>query len=126
MIFRGLAGLRIEVAQEVPHMAGVLGNIWFTGNFKGYIGKFDPSTSAFAEYPMPDPAARDPHRPLFDQNGMLWFTVGSTREPARSSSSSRRRRNPILMGWSSPRKAFLSSTAQVLALADRPEGDCAK
>jgi virginiamycin B lyase len=24
---------------------------------------------------MPDPAARDPHTPVFDQKGMLWFTV---------------------------------------------------
>src|SRR5262249_56587876 len=27
------------------------------------------------EYPMPDPAARDPHTPLFDSKGMLWFTL---------------------------------------------------
>jgi virginiamycin B lyase len=24
---------------------------------------------------MPDPAARDPHTPLFDKNGLLWFTL---------------------------------------------------
>ena len=24
---------------------------------------------------MPDPAARDPHTPVFDQKGILWFTV---------------------------------------------------
>ena len=24
---------------------------------------------------MPDPAARDPHTPIFDRNGILWFTV---------------------------------------------------
>jgi virginiamycin B lyase len=26
---------------------------------------------------MPDPKARDPHTPLFDQSGVLWFTVQS-------------------------------------------------
>jgi virginiamycin B lyase len=24
---------------------------------------------------MPDPAARDPHTPIFDKNGTLWFTL---------------------------------------------------
>ena len=27
------------------------------------------------EYPMPDPAVRDPHTPIFDQKGTLWFTA---------------------------------------------------
>ena len=51
------------------------GNIWFTANTKGYIGKLDPKTGAISEYPMPDPAARDPHTPIFDQKGDLWFTI---------------------------------------------------
>ena len=51
------------------------GNIWFTANFAGYIGKLDPGTGKVTEYRLPDPAARDPHTPLFDQSGILWFTV---------------------------------------------------
>ena len=51
------------------------GNIWFTANTKAYIGKLNPKTSVITEYPMPDPAARDPHTPLFDKKGILWFTV---------------------------------------------------
>ena len=51
------------------------GNIWFTANTKGYIGKLDPKTGQINEYPMPDPAARDPHTPVFDQKGHLWFTI---------------------------------------------------
>src|SRR5205085_1436108 len=43
------------------------GNIWYTGNFKGYIGKLDTKTGKFTEYKTG--AARDPHTPLFDQNG---------------------------------------------------------
>jgi virginiamycin B lyase len=50
------------------------GNIWFTANFKAYIGKFEPKTGKFTEYPL-DPEARDPHTPIFDQKGTLWFSV---------------------------------------------------
>jgi len=51
------------------------GNIWFTANYKGYIGKLDPTTGNVTEYPMPDPRATDPHTPVFDQQGILWFTT---------------------------------------------------
>ena len=46
-----------------------------TGNSKGLVGKLNPKTGEVTEYPMPDPAARDPHTPLFDKNGLLWFTL---------------------------------------------------
>jgi virginiamycin B lyase len=51
------------------------GNIWYTGNSAGLVGKLDPRTGEVTEYKMPDPAARDPHTPVFDRNGMLWFSV---------------------------------------------------
>ena len=51
------------------------GNIWYTGNTKALVGKLDPRTGQVTEYPMPDPAARDPHTPIFDKNGMLWFSL---------------------------------------------------
>src|SRR5262249_32084645 len=35
----------------------------------------DPGTGVVPAYPMPDPAARDPHTPVFDAKGTLWFTV---------------------------------------------------
>ena len=58
------------------------GNIWFTGNFKAYVGKLNPRTGEVTEYPMPDPAARDPHTPIFDQAGTLWFTLqGANMQP---------------------------------------------
>jgi virginiamycin B lyase len=56
-------------------VADLDGNIWFTANSKGYIGKLDPRTGKVKEYPMPDPAARDPHTLIFDPTGVLWFTV---------------------------------------------------
>src|SRR5208337_24373 len=51
------------------------GNIWFTANYKGYIGELNPRTGEVIAFPMPDPAARDPHTVIFDQKGILWFTV---------------------------------------------------
>ena len=39
------------------------GNIWFTGNSSGLVGKLDPKTGEVTEYRMPNPAARDPHQP---------------------------------------------------------------
>jgi virginiamycin B lyase len=60
-----------------PHglAADAAGNIWYTGNTKAHVGKLDPRTGTVTEYPMPDPAARDPHTPIFDQKGILWFTL---------------------------------------------------
>ena len=62
-----------------PHglVADQMGDIWFTANFAGYIGKLDLGSGRTVEYRLPDPNARDPHTPLFDQNGVLWFTVQS-------------------------------------------------
>lgn len=49
--------------------------MWFTANFGGYIGKLDPTSGEIEHYFIPDERARDPHTPIFDQNGILWFTV---------------------------------------------------
>ena len=35
------------------------GNLWFTANSKGYIGKLDPKTGDIMEYKLPDDV-RDP------------------------------------------------------------------
>jgi streptogramin lyase len=51
------------------------GNIWFTGNNAGLIGKLDPNTGLVTEYNLPDAAAKDPHTLIFDKEGILWFTV---------------------------------------------------
>ncbi|MDB5393608.1 MAG: streptogramin lyase [Rhodospirillales bacterium] len=40
------------------------GNIWFTANSAGYIGKFDPKTGHVTEYRLPDEKARDSHTPV--------------------------------------------------------------
>jgi len=46
--------------------------------FQAYIGKFEPKTGKFTEYP----STRGPailHTPIFDQKGTLWFTLQAAR-----------------------------------------------
>jgi virginiamycin B lyase len=67
----------LKIPGSGPHglVADKKGDIWFTANAKGYIGRLNPQMGEVKEYYMPDPAARDPHSLAFDQAGMLWFTV---------------------------------------------------
>jgi virginiamycin B lyase len=51
--------------------------IWYTAIRKGVIGRLDPSTGEVREYSLNDPAARGPHTPIFDKEGMLFFTLQS-------------------------------------------------
>jgi len=37
------------------------------------IGKLDPKTGAVTEYQTPEPG--DPHTLIFDNSGILWFTM---------------------------------------------------
>ena len=46
------------------------------GNGNGTIGKLDPASGEITVFPMPDPAARDPHTPIWAEDGTtLWFTL---------------------------------------------------
>jgi len=67
----------LKIEDSGPHglVADANGNIWFTGNGKGYIGKLDPKSGAVTAYQMPDEKAEDPHTAVFDARGILWFTV---------------------------------------------------
>lgn len=67
----------LKTPQSGPHglAEDAAGNIWYTGNGAALIGKLNPRTGQVTEYPMPDPAARDPHTPVFARSGMLWFSV---------------------------------------------------
>src|SRR6202021_141927 len=66
----------LQLEDSGPHglVADRDGNIWFTGNFKGYIGKLDPRTGAIREFKIQDSKGEDPHTPVFDSHGTLWFT----------------------------------------------------
>src|SRR3954471_14713575 len=52
------------------------GTIWWTGMFANVLGRFDPKTGQFKEYPARTPAS-GPHGLEFDQSGNLWFTANS-------------------------------------------------
>ena len=52
------------------------GMVWYAGNRNAHIGRLDPATGGITRFPMPDPAARDPHTLVFDKTGkQIWFTV---------------------------------------------------
>lgn len=64
--------------QSGPHnlIVGKNGIVWYAGNLKGYIGRFDPGSGKFETFNMPDPAAKDPHTLVFDTGERnIWFTV---------------------------------------------------
>jgi virginiamycin B lyase len=73
---------KLEQAKYLPYGVGPHGliadkdgNIWYTAQLAGFIGRLDPRTGDQTQYRMPDPDARDPHTPVFDQKGTLWFTM---------------------------------------------------
>jgi virginiamycin B lyase len=60
-----------------PHnlIVGEDGVVWYAGNRKSLIGRYDPKTKKLEKIIMPDKAARDPHTLVFDGKGHIWFTV---------------------------------------------------
>jgi virginiamycin B lyase len=60
-----------------PHglIADKDGNIWYTAQLAGFVGKLEPKTGEQTQYRMPEEGARDPHTPIFDAKGTLWFTL---------------------------------------------------
>jgi virginiamycin B lyase len=52
------------------------GTIWWTGMFANVLGRFDPKTREFKEYPAKTPGS-GPHGLEFDKDGKLWFTANS-------------------------------------------------
>jgi virginiamycin B lyase len=51
--------------------------LWIAGNRAAHIARMDPKTGAVKKYPMPDPAAGDPHTLIEGPDGSIWFTVQS-------------------------------------------------
>lgn len=57
-------------------IVGKDGVVWYAGNRLGVIGRYDPQTDEIEQIAMPNPAARDPHTLIFDDNEEhIWFTV---------------------------------------------------
>jgi virginiamycin B lyase len=59
-----------------PHscLVDAHGNVWFTGNANGTIGKIEPKSGTITSYPVGE-GVRDPHTMVFDRNGNVWFTA---------------------------------------------------
>ena len=63
---------------SAPHnlIVGSDGIVWYAGNRTALIGRYDPKTGGIEEIPMPDPAARDPHTLIFDEDEEhIFFTL---------------------------------------------------
>ena len=55
-----------------PHI-GNDGNVWYADQAGIVIGRVDPRTAKFRDYPITDPQAA-PHGLTMDQKGQIWFT----------------------------------------------------
>lgn len=52
------------------------GIVWYSGNLKGYIGRYDPQRDQLDKVVIPNDNANDPHTLVFDKNEQyIWFTV---------------------------------------------------
>jgi virginiamycin B lyase len=51
------------------------GSIWYTGQRADLLGRFDPRTEQFKEYPLPK--AHGPHGLVADKEGNIWYTANS-------------------------------------------------
>ena len=51
------------------------GNVWYTGNRNGTLGRIDPRTGEITRFHVPDSTVKDPHTMVFDKNGNIWFTA---------------------------------------------------
>ena len=72
----------LKTPNSGPHglVADKQGNIWFTAIAGGYVGKLDPKTGEIQEYRPSAGSEIDPHTPVFDYAGILWFTNEETND----------------------------------------------
>jgi virginiamycin B lyase len=49
------------------------GNVWFTERQGNKLGRFDPKTESFKEFPLPGPEA-SPYAIGIDRDGMIWYS----------------------------------------------------
>lgn len=53
------------------------GNVWYTGNGNGTLGRIDPKTGEIKTWTVGE-GIRDPHTMVFDKDGNVWFTAQNT------------------------------------------------
>ena len=59
-----------------PHDPAVApnGSAWYTGQMANVLGRFDPQTNQFKEFPLKTPMS-GPHGLVADKDGNIWFTA---------------------------------------------------
>jgi hypothetical protein len=60
-----------------PHdpAVGPDGSLWFTEQMANKLGRLDPKTSEFKEYPLLEGKNSGPHGLVADHDGNIWFTA---------------------------------------------------
>jgi len=60
-----------------PHdpAVGPDGSLWFTEQMSNKLGRLDPKTGAFTEYPLTEGKNAGPHGLVADRDGNIWFTA---------------------------------------------------
>ncbi len=49
------------------------GSVWYSGQMANVLGRFDPKTETFKEYPLPPRSG--PHGLVVDRDGNVWYTA---------------------------------------------------
>lgn len=59
-----------------PHDPAVApdGSLWYTGQMANKLGRFDPKSEKFTEFPLKSPKS-GPHGLVADRDGNIWFTA---------------------------------------------------
>src|SRR2546422_9280660 len=60
-----------------PHdpAVGPDGALWFTEQMANKLGRLDPATGEFKEYPLVEGKNSGPHGLVADKNGNIWYTA---------------------------------------------------
>jgi virginiamycin B lyase len=66
----------VPTANSFPHDPAVApdGSLWFTGMYSNTLGRFDPKTGKWRNYPLNIPDS-GPHGLVADLQGNIWFTA---------------------------------------------------
>src|SRR5690348_9267984 len=66
----------VPTRQSRPHdpALGPDGSLWYTGQMANKLGRLDPATGQFQEFPLKTPES-GPHGLVADKDGNIWFTA---------------------------------------------------
>jgi virginiamycin B lyase len=66
---------QVPIPGSRPHdpLAAMDGSLWYTGQMANVLGRLDPRTGRFKEYPLKTPHS-GPHGLVEDKDGNIWYT----------------------------------------------------